>query len=130
MVERGQGGTPAHTFPKGSCVKFEVTPPVVKDLVCQTDCCEAACEPVSSTGATLPAGKVGVTYEGFVVFAGSTPMKISVGPVPSWMSVAIGPNYARLFGRPNVAGISVIAVSASNDGSPAVVVMPSVEVTV
>ena len=57
-------------------------------------------------------------------------MKISVGPVPSWMSVAIGTNYARLFGRPNVAGISVIAVSASNDGSPAVVVMPSVEVTV
>jgi hypothetical protein len=117
VVERGFDGTAPHTFPEGSCVSFEVTPSVVKDLVCETDCCPAACDPVKLAGNTMPASKMGVPFEGVVMFSGSAPMRIAVGIVPSWMSVAIGPNFARLYGTPTFTGSVIVPVSAANQGA-------------
>jgi len=40
LVERGQGGSTARTFPTGSCVDARVTYAGVKDLLCNYDCCK------------------------------------------------------------------------------------------
>jgi hypothetical protein len=117
VIDRGLDGTVARTFPRGSCVSFAMTPSAVKDLVCETDCCEPACEPVTVAGAAMPAAKLGVAFEGVVMFSGSTPMRIAVGTVPSWMSVAVGPNFARLYGTPTFTGPVNVSVSAANQGA-------------
>lgn len=39
MIERGLELTKPRTFPKGSCVKWELTPTAVRDIVCQMPCC-------------------------------------------------------------------------------------------
>lgn len=37
---RGLEKTTAHTFPVGTCIKWEITPMAVRDIVCQMPCCE------------------------------------------------------------------------------------------
>lgn len=39
FVERGQEMTQARTFPIGTCVKWELTPQAVQDIICQMECC-------------------------------------------------------------------------------------------
>lgn len=39
-IERGLELTTPTTFPTGSCVKWELTPTAVRDIVCQMPCCE------------------------------------------------------------------------------------------
>lgn len=117
VVDRGLDGTKPHTFPRGSCVTFTMCPSAVKGLICETDCCEPACEPVTMVGNTMPVATVGVPFEGVVMFAGSTPIRIAVGPVPAWVSVSLGTTFARFTGIPTTAGSSVVAVSAVNQGA-------------
>lgn len=38
-LERGKELTTPTTFPVGSCVKWELTPTAVRDIVCQMPCC-------------------------------------------------------------------------------------------
>lgn len=38
-IERGKELTTPNTFPEGSCVKWELTPSAVRDIICQMDCC-------------------------------------------------------------------------------------------
>lgn len=38
-LERGLELTKPTTFPVGSCVKWELTPTAVRDIVCQMPCC-------------------------------------------------------------------------------------------
>lgn len=38
-LERGMELTTPSTFPVGSCVKWELTPTAVRDIVCQMPCC-------------------------------------------------------------------------------------------
>lgn len=38
-IERGFELTTPTTFPVGSCVKWELTPTAVRDIVCQMPCC-------------------------------------------------------------------------------------------
>lgn len=40
LIERGQDGTEATAFPKGSCVTSQVTYAGIKELICTLDCCE------------------------------------------------------------------------------------------
>lgn len=38
-IERGLEMTNPTTFPVGSCVKWELTPMAVRDIICQMPCC-------------------------------------------------------------------------------------------
>lgn len=38
-MERGLEKTSPTTFPVGSCVKWELTPTAVRDIICQMPCC-------------------------------------------------------------------------------------------
>lgn len=38
-IERGKELTQASTFPVGTCVKWELTPSAVRDIICQMPCC-------------------------------------------------------------------------------------------
>lgn len=40
VVERGIELTTPKTFPVGSCVKWELTPTAVRDIICQMECCK------------------------------------------------------------------------------------------
>ena len=39
LIERGMELTTPTSFPVGSCVKWELTPTAVRDIVCQMPCC-------------------------------------------------------------------------------------------
>lgn len=39
-VQRGLELTEPHTFPVGSCVRWELTPTAIRDIICQMPCCE------------------------------------------------------------------------------------------
>lgn len=39
FLTRGLELTSPHTFPVGSCVKWELTPTAVRDIICQMECC-------------------------------------------------------------------------------------------
>lgn len=117
VLTRAQDGTLERTFPKGSCVRFEMTPAAVKDLICTYDCCEdgeCPCEPVQAAGFVLPPARVGIPWKGTAVFTGDLPMELAVTGTPSWMSVTAGTNFVKLEGTPSAAGDFIISVAATN----------------
>jgi hypothetical protein len=123
LVTRGEDGTEARNFPRGSCVRFEMVPAVVKDLICNYDCCEDECPCVAAApaGISLPGFMVGMPWTGSAVFTGDTPMTIGVTGVPTWATVEVGANFVTFTGLPTVTGTHVISVAATNcDGSIAI----------
>ena len=124
LVTRGQDGTTARNFPRGSCIRYETTPAIVKDLICNYDCCadqECPCDPVAAAGITLPAVRAGAAFNGSAVFTGDVPMTIAVDGAPSWMDVSIGANYVTMSGTATGVGTFNISVAATNcDGMVAV----------
>jgi hypothetical protein len=38
-LTRALEDTPAQSFPTGTCVRWEITPAAVRDIVCQMECC-------------------------------------------------------------------------------------------
>jgi len=103
-------------FPKGSCVSFEVTLSVVRHEICHHDCCADPGEPVAPAGVILPQGTRNRPWEGSIIFSGALPMTLAASGIPPWMEVEVGPNYARLWGTPNVRGSWPISVAASGVG--------------
>lgn len=132
LVDRGQDGTDAMNFPKGSCVRHEMTPAVVKDLICNYNCCEGdcPCDPVESAGITLPAAKVGVAWNGNAVFTGDTPMELSATGVPAWATITLGANYIAFSGTPTGAGSFNISVAGTNCGGAIAVQQGVLTITV
>lgn len=123
LVTRSQDGTDPRNFPRGSCVRFETVPAVIKDLICTHSCCdgECPCEPVKAAGITLPAVKAGASWSGSAVFTGDTPMTIAVQGAPSWVKVRVGANYVSFTGVASGSGSFNISVAATNcDGQVAV----------
>lgn len=117
VLERGIGGSEARKFPKGSCVFFETSVPVIKWLICNHDCCnDGDCKltPVTFTKATLPTGIVGQPWEGRLQFAGSLPINFEVTGMPAWMSGEQEGDMVRLSGTPDAATVHTISVSATN----------------
>lgn len=39
VVERGLELTEPKTFPVGTCIKWELTPTAIRDIICQMECC-------------------------------------------------------------------------------------------
>lgn len=123
VVSRGEDGTEPLNFPQGSCVRWEITPAGVKELICTHDCCDGVCtcDPVAAAGFTLPAGAVGVPWHGVAIFTGDTPMEVTAIGVPSWATVVVGANYITMEGVPTTSETYSIAVAATNcNGSMAV----------
>jgi hypothetical protein len=118
IVDRGEDGTEPLNFPRGSCVRWEMTPAVVKELICTHNCCEGECpcEPVAAAGITLPAGKVGVSWHGVAIFTGDTPMELAATGVPAWATITVGANYVTIDGVPTGSGAYNISVAATNCG--------------
>lgn len=116
VVDRGQDGTAALNFPRGSCIRWEMTPAEVRELICTHDCCEGGCpcEPVAAAGFTLPAARVGVPWYGACVFTGDTPMELAVTGLPSWATVTVGANHVGVRGTPTGAGTFTVSVAATN----------------
>lgn len=116
LVTRAQDGTSEKTFPKGSCVRFEMTPAVVKELICTHNCCEGECpcEPVKAAGFVLPAATKTLAWQGSAVFTGDLPMELAVTGAPSWVKMTLGPNFVAFEGTPPAAGTFVISVAATN----------------
>jgi hypothetical protein len=119
LVRRGIDG-PAHKFPKGSAIGFEVTVAMVKHLICHHECCpEGPCpvEPPAVAGTSLPTAADGVPWEGTVIFTGGLPMQFGTGPLPAWVSVDAGPNHVRLHGTPPDGGWDMPVTVAAANGS-------------
>lgn len=116
LVTRAQDGTTAKTFPKGSCIRFEMTPAVVKELICTHDCCEGNCPcvPVKAAGVVLPEATKNIPWHGSAVFSGDLPMALAVTGAPDWVTSSLGPNFVTLSGTPPAAGEFVISVAATN----------------
>lgn len=117
ITERGVGETEARKFPRGSCLSFEVTLSVLREEICNYDCCadgDCGCEAVAAAGMVLPQAAAGQAWEGSVIFKGDLPMVMGADGLPAWMEAEIGPNYLRLHGTPSGVGVYNIAVAASN----------------
>lgn len=134
MMERGVEGTVATSHPYGTCVAA-VSPTIValiKDLICNYECCEGPCpvEPVALAGYATPTeGNVGVEWTGAVIFSGTAPMTIVVNSAPSWMeAVQIG-STIKLRGVPDKTGTTVMTVAATN-GNGTNVVSTALEVVI
>ena len=114
-LERGvESGV--YKFPKGSCVYFEVSVPVVEWLICNYECCKGDCpvEPPRAGGFTLPEGKAGQHYMGVFVFKGDEPMNIGVLGLPSWAHAKQYGVSLVISGTPAAKGEYVISAAATN----------------
>ena len=125
LMERGLYDTEAVNFPLGSCVTMDVTPALVKWLICNYDCCDSApceCTPVEGVGRALGQATVGRPWEGMFIFSGTLPIEVALSSdssVPGWMTVSYGPNYVKLSGTPTGPGtfhVSAVATNCSGTG--------------
>lgn len=131
VLTRGVDSDP-HKFPKGSCVFFELSLPVVKWLICNHQCCEDDCapDPVVFAGAVFPPATINQAWEGTMIFKGDTPVAFGVTGMPAWMTAEYAASYIRFYGTPTGTGSYTIAAAASNNrGSNTAVGQATVTVT-
>lgn len=131
LITRAQDGTVATTFPKGSCVRFEMTPAVVKDLICNYDCCDGPCPctAVTSAGVSFPPATSGQPWTGNAIFSGTLPIELTSTGAPSWVTVTVGTNYLTFSGTPTGAGTFNIAIAATNCSGEVAVANATLTVT-
>ena len=114
-------------------MKYEVTPDVVKDLICNHDfCADEPCVkvPVGVTGTIIPPAKIGRPWRGVVVFGGTLPLTLAVSPLPAWMTAETGPNFISLWGTPTEpAGTVVLSVSGADSEGHLVTETVTIEVS-
>ena len=119
LIERGMEGTTDRLHGFGACVSA-VSPlhiAVMKDLVCNYNCCEdgdCECTPVAFNMSFLPYAKQGDEWEGMATFSGNLPMTIGVNGAPDWMNVEVEGNTIRMYGTPAAAGTVSFSVAATN----------------
>lgn len=118
LIERGAGGTAPRRFPRGSCVFFEMSLPVVQWLICNYDCCagDCPCDLVRAMGGLMPPIAPGKPWKGTAVFAGDLPMNFGVTGLPNWIQASSMGNTVTLEGvvPETIAGTFTIAVTATN----------------
>lgn len=132
LLERGIDSE-ARKFPRGSCVRFETSVPVVKWLVCNYNCCEGEdcpCTEVTAAGYVLPPYTVGAPYAGSFNFAGDTPFTFGVDGLPAWATAVTTATGVNITGTPTGAGSYALAVSATNCYGKATVVQQATLVPV
>ena len=119
LVERGIEGTTASLHGFGACVSSvsPLTVAVIKDLVCNYDCCkdgDCPCEPVSFAMSFIPYAKQGQLWEGFASFSGNMPMTLGANGAPAWMQIEVEGNTVKMSGTPTTVGTVSFAVAATN----------------
>lgn len=119
VMERGLSGTKAVNHPVGTCVS-SISPTVIaviKDLICNYDCCEDGdCPktPVQITDVYTPSAKVGSAFRGIISFTGSDPVQVTVSGAPDWLTIARSSDRLDLTGTPVSAGQVTFSVALSN----------------
>ena len=134
LIERGLEGTTAVLHHHGTCVNTvsPLTVAVIKDMICNYECCEGdcPCEAVAYAGASLPPAYLDAEWKGMVAFVGDTPMTLGAANVPSWMKVEAVNNTLMLSGTPHVVGTFSFSVAATNcNGKHVAVQTLTVDVT-
>lgn len=116
VLTRGVSDSVPRRFPKGSCVYFEPSVPVIKWLICNHECCvgDCPCDPVTASGVSSTPGTVGTPWDGVAIFSGELPMELSASGIPTWAQAEIGANFIRIYGTPTSQGITNVAVAATN----------------
>lgn len=129
MLERGLEGTEATKHPFGTCI-VSVSPTVValiKDLICNYECCNGPCPvtPPSFAGMTMPlSGNVGTEWNGCAIFDGTSPMTIAINGAPAWMEATQVGSTLVLKGVPDKAGTTVMSIAATNGNGTNIVSQP------
>lgn len=124
VVHRAQGDSVARKFPRGTCLFFEPSVPVIEWLICNHNCCEGdcECEDVALSRIILPTGLAGQPWQGRLVFTGTTPINYSLTDTPDWVTVEYNERIIHLYGTPPAAGSVNMSVAATNcQGSSQVV---------
>lgn len=116
ILHRGHGGSVARKFPRGSCVFFEASVPVIKWLICNYDCCEHSCQclPVELIRTVLPTAYVNELWFGILIFNGSEPINFALTGLPSWAGYTLSGNRIELEGTPAAAESATFSISATN----------------
>ena len=125
VVHRGVDDSQPRKFPRGSCVFFETSLPVIKWLICNYNCCEGEdcdCVGVTLERESLPTGIVNMPWEGRILFDGSFPIHFSIDGMPSWMKAEYEEHIVRLSGTPTGTGTFTVSISATNCAGTANVV--------
>lgn len=106
----------ARRFPKGSCVFFEITVPLVKWLICNYDCCQGDCNvtPVSIETENLPTAIMGQPWQARVRVSGTPPLNITSSGAPTWVSAVYDEDSVTFSGTPPSAGGFTLSVAATN----------------
>jgi len=115
VVTRGVDSD-AKRFPRGTCVFFETSLPVIKWLICNHQCCDGPCpcEAVTVAGVVSPPALVGHSWDGSAIFKGDTPMVFGVTGMPSWMTADWSANHVHLTGTPTAPGLWTVSIAATN----------------
>lgn len=119
IMDRGIEGTEPAKHHIGTCVS-SISPTVVamiKDLICNYDCCdsECLCVPVTFEGYDIIAeGQVGQHYRAELTFAGTLPMNISLSNAPSWVTAVQTKNRLVVSGTPDTAGSFQCNIAVTN----------------
>lgn len=115
VMERGVDSD-IYKFPRGTCVFFECSLPVIKWLICNYDCCadgECDCEPVALQNSSLPVALTGMEWEGRLKYTGSLPINFKVTG-PDWLSASYQGDLVVMSGVPDAKGSYGVSVSAVN----------------
>lgn len=119
IVDRGLSDTEAVKHPVGTCVS-SVSPTVVaviKDLICNYNCCEDGdCPktPVAFTTIYTPSGSTGTAYRGTVEFTGTDPVQVTVSGAPDWLTVTRTGTSLTLTGTPVSSGDVTFSIALTN----------------
>lgn len=129
MLERGIEGTTATTHPFGTCI-VSVSPTVValvKDLICNYECCNGPCPvtPPTLAGISMPMQcNVGVEWNAAVIFDGTAPMTIGINNAPAWVQATQVGSTLILKGVPDKAETVTFSVAATNGNGTNIVSQP------
>lgn len=119
IVDRGLSGTEAVKHPIGTCVS-SVSPTVIaviKDLICNYDCCESGdCPktPAEFLSVYTPSGSTGTAYRGTIDFTGTDPVQVTVSGAPDWLTVTRTGSSLILSGTPASSGDVTFSIALTN----------------
>lgn len=119
VMERGISGTTPVNHPVGTCVS-SISPTVIaviKDLICNYNCCEDGdCPktPVQFTDSYIPSAKAGSAFRGTISFTGTDPVQVTVSGAPDWLTIARSGDTLTLSGTPASAGQVTFSIALTN----------------
>lgn len=121
LLDRGLRSTTPTKFPFGTCVSTisPTTAAVLYDAMC--DCSSTCGYDPDAMGSQLcveienmPQGKVGTTYNGYIILGGVLPITATFDNVPDWMTIRQVGNMIDFTGKPTESKTTVMEMEVSN----------------